>query len=165
MGTSQCGGSSVCYPTLCGVGSAVADRRREDVLMAVILVVEDEMIIGQVARLTIEDMGHKVLAASDADEAITILRSCAELDALLTDIRLKTAALGGYTVAEQGRKLWPQLRVVYASGSPLTDQVKVPFVEGAHFLQKPYSQEQLATAIDRLLTTAETSEWSTPLPT
>ncbi len=119
--------------------------------MAVILIVEDDVFIRQIAELMIEDWGHKQLSACDVDEALSFLRSPQHIDALFTDIRLKTAALGGYELAHEAIKLRPKLRVLYATGNSITDKMKALFVEGSNFLQKPYSEHQLQNAIDELL--------------
>jgi CheY-like chemotaxis protein len=47
--------------------------------MAVILVVEDDVFIRQVAEMMIQDWGHDILSASDADER---LYSCDPINAL-----------------------------------------------------------------------------------
>ena len=57
--------------------------------MAVILVVEDEVFTRQVAEMMIQDWGHDTLSASDAGEALLLLRSARHIDALFTDIYLK----------------------------------------------------------------------------
>jgi CheY-like chemotaxis protein len=120
--------------------------------MAVILIVEDDVFVRQIAELMIEDWGHKTLSASDIDEALAVLRSPQHVDALFTDIHLNTAVLGGYELAHQAIKLWPKLRVLYTTGNSITDKMKALFVEGAHFLPKPYTQHQLQNAVEKLLT-------------
>ncbi len=57
--------------------------------MAVILVVEDDVFIRQIAEMMIQDTGHDILSASDGDEALLFLRSAQQIDALFTDIYLK----------------------------------------------------------------------------
>ena len=79
------------------------------------------------------------------------LRSPQHIDALATDIRLNAASRGGYEVAEQAIRLRPNLRVLYMTGSLITEMVKDLFVEGALFLQKPYSQSQLENYLKELL--------------
>jgi len=120
--------------------------------MAVILIVEDDVFIRDDAEMMIQDWGHDTLRASDVDEALSVLRSPQHIDALFTDIYLKTAALGGYDLAHQAIKLWPKLRVLYTTGNSITDKMKALFVEGAHFLPKPYTQHQLQNAVEELLT-------------
>ena len=120
--------------------------------MAVILIVEDDVFVRQIAELMIEDLGHTTLSAFELGDALSVLRSPQHIDALFTDIRLKTADLGGCELARQAVKLWPTLRVLYTTGNSVTDRMKALFVEGAHFLPKPYTQDQLQNAVERLLT-------------
>ena len=122
------------------------------VLMAVILIVEEDVFIRDYAEMMIQDGDHHTLLASDVDEALSLLRSPQHIDALITDIRLKTAALGGYELAHQAIELRPKLRVLYTTGNSITDKMKALFVEGAHFLPKPYMQDQLQGAVERLPT-------------
>jgi CheY-like chemotaxis protein len=101
--------------------------------------------------MMIEDWGHNTLSASDVDEALSLLRSPQHIDALFTDIYLKTAVLGGCELAHQAIKLRPKLRVLYTTGNSITDKLKALFVEGAHFLGKPYEQHQLKNSVEELL--------------
>ena len=119
--------------------------------MAVILVVEDDVFIRQIAEMMIQDWGHNTLSASDADEGLSFLQSDRHIDALFTDIYLKTAVLGGCDLARQAIKLRPQLRVLYTTGNSVTEKLKALFVEGSRFLAKPYSDLQLQSAIGSLL--------------
>ena len=119
--------------------------------MAVILVVEDEVFTRQVAEMMIQDWGHDTLSASDADEALAFLRSARPIDALFTDIYLKNSILGGCELAHQAIKLRPKLRVLYTTGNSVTEKMKALFVEGTHFLGKPYTQQQLQDSVEDLL--------------
>ena len=120
--------------------------------MAVILIVEDDVFVRQIAELMIEDWGHNTLSASDVDEALSVLSSHQYIDALFTDIHLKTAVLGGCELAHRAIKSSPKLRVLYTTGNSITDKMKALFVEGAHFLSKPYTPDQLQGAVEKLLT-------------
>jgi CheY-like chemotaxis protein len=120
-------------------------------LMAVILVVEDEVFTRDVAVMMIEDCGHHALAASDVGEADSLLRSPQHIDALFTDIYLKTAVFGGFDIAREAIKLRPELHVLYTTGNSITDKMKALFVEGAHFLRKPYTPEQLQGSVENML--------------
>lgn len=119
--------------------------------MAVILVVEDEIFTLQMAGMMIEDWGHHALPASDVDEALSLLRSAQQIDALFTDINLKRAVLGGCELAHQAIKRRPKLRVLYATGNLVTDELKALFVEGARSLRKPYTLHQLQDSVGELL--------------
>jgi CheY-like chemotaxis protein len=119
--------------------------------MAVILIVEDNVFIREVAEMMIQSWGHQTLSASDEEEALSFLRSPQRIDALFTDVYLKTAVLGGCELARQAIKLRPKLRVLYTTGNFVTDKMKALFVEGTHFLRKPYTPNQLQDSVEGLL--------------
>jgi CheY-like chemotaxis protein len=119
--------------------------------MAVILVVEDEVFIREIAEMMIQDWGHDTLPASDAAEALSFLRSGQHIDALFTDIYLKDSILGGCELARQAIALRPELRVLYTTGNFVTDKMKALFVKGTQCLGKPYTQLQLQGCFAALL--------------
>jgi CheY-like chemotaxis protein len=120
-------------------------------LMAVILVVEDEVFTRQIAEMMIEDWGHDTLSASDAAEALALLRSGRHIDALFTDIYLKDSILGGCELAHQAIELRPRLRVLYTTGNFVTDKMRAMFIAGTKCLCKPYTQDQLQDSVEALL--------------
>lgn len=119
--------------------------------MAIVLVVEDDALICEVAIMMIEDLGHTTLSAGDVDEALGILRSAEPIDALFTDIYLKTAVMGGCDVAQFAVKVRPLLRVLYTTGNTVSEMMKTLLVVGTHVLPKPYTEFELRTSITRLL--------------
>ena len=119
--------------------------------MAVILIVEDDFIIRELAEMTIQEFGHQAFSAGDVDDALLLLRSPQHVDVLITDIRLRTAADGGFELARQAIKIQPKLHVLYITGHSITDKMKSLFVQGACSLQKPYTQYQLQRSIEKLL--------------
>ena len=120
-------------------------------MMAVILIVEDDFLIRELAEMTIQEFGHQTLSAGDVDDALLLLRSAQHVDVLIADISLRTAADGGFELARQAIKLRPKLRVLYTTGNSITDKMTALFVEGAQSLQKPYTQHQLQHSIEKLL--------------
>ena len=119
--------------------------------MAVILVVEDDVFIRQIAEMMMQDWGHEVLSAGDPDEALAILRSGQHIDALFTDIYLGNSVLGGCELAHQAIALRPDLRVLYTTGNLVTEKMKALFVAGTQFLRKPYTQYQLHDSVAAML--------------
>jgi CheY-like chemotaxis protein len=122
--------------------------------MAVILIVEDDVFMRDMMALMVADFGHSTLAAGDIDEALLLLNSPDHIDALITDIRLKKAPLGGFELAHQAVKLRPKLPVLYLTGNSMTDEMAASFVDGARFLQKPYSPSQLQHTVEKMLATS-----------
>ena len=119
--------------------------------MAVILIVEDEDLIREYAALMINDWGYATLSAGDVDMANALLHSAHRIDVLFTDIRLHKAVHGGFEIARKAVQLRPTLRVLYASGDVATSEITAMFVQGAHFLQKPYSCDKLQNSLGALL--------------
>lgn len=119
--------------------------------MAVILLVEDEIFIRESAEWVLEELGHNIISAGDVDGALIQLGTSQHIDALFVDIRLNAFVLGGYDIANQAVKSRPNLRVLYTSGTPFNAVMKTFFVEGAHFLQKPYRESQLQNSFEGLL--------------
>jgi DNA-binding NtrC family response regulator len=119
--------------------------------MATILIVDDEVFIRGVTEMMVQDLGHETLVASNVEEALALLQSPQPIDALFTDIRLKSNVLGGFELARQAVGLRPELRVLYTTGNSMTDKMNTMFVENAHFMQKPYTPGQLQTSMEKLL--------------
>ena len=122
--------------------------------MAVVLVVEDDVFIREIAEMMIQDWGHQTLSASDIDEALLLLRSPQQIDALFTDIYLKDAVLGGCDLAIQAIALRPGLRVLYTTGNTITEKMTALLIEGTQFLRKPFTTVELAERVRALLVRA-----------
>lgn len=101
-----------------------------------VLVVEDEMLIGEMVRSVLADDGFDVHVSADASDALRYLKSGATVDVLFTDIDLPGEMDGGM-LAHCARELKPNLPVVYVSGKEfgIRHTRKVP---GSLFLEKPY---------------------------
>jgi CheY-like chemotaxis protein len=125
--------------------------RQEELLMAVILIVEDDFFIRKIAEMTIQDWGHQTIAAGDVEEALFHLRSDQHIDALFTDIYLNTSVHGGCDLAHEATKLRPNLRVLYTTGNFINDKMKSLFVAGTQCLRKPYTDDQLQDCFRILL--------------
>src|SRR6202162_5453069 len=126
--------------------------RHRALIVAVVLIVEDDVFIREIAEMMIQDWGHQTLSASDVDEALAILRSPQPIDALFTDIYLKAAVLGGCDLALQAIALRPGLRVLYTTGNTITEKMKALLVERTHFLHKPYTETQLEESVKTMFT-------------
>ena len=119
--------------------------------MTTILIVEDDVFTRDIAEMMIQDWGYETLTAGDVEEGLLLMRSGRHIDALFTDIYLKKEVLGGCTLARQAVELRPELRVLYATANPVTAKLHALFVVGAHFLPKPYTEDQLGASVQNLL--------------
>jgi DNA-binding NtrC family response regulator len=107
--------------------------------MAVTLIVEDDAFIRDGAEMLIQDWDPRTLLAGDVDEALSLQRSLQHIDALFTDIYLKTAILGRCELAHQAIERRLKHSVLYTTGNSIADKMKAPFVEGAHLLYQRMS--------------------------
>jgi DNA-binding NtrC family response regulator len=102
----------------------------------IVLLVEDEPLLGELMTEALTDKGFAVVASTDAGGALRHLLSGAECDILFTDIDLGEG-MDGATLAQLVHEMRPALPIVYTSGRrSLHEFATVP---GAAFLPKPYS--------------------------
>ena len=90
---------------------------------AVVLVVEDEMMLRMRAVNMVEDAGYTPVEALDADEAIAILESRSDIALMCTDIQLP-GSMDGLGLAHTVHKRWPAIKIITVSGQlnpPSTD--------------------------------------------
>ena len=113
--------------------------------MAKILLVEDEMLVRELAFEDLGDAGYDVVTANDADAAMKILGDDTAFDLLFTDIKMPSA-MDGRELAVEAKQLIPGLKVIYASG--LADVG--PAGAGERYLAKPYRRETLFKLLDEL---------------
>ena len=111
--------------------------------MAKILLVEDEMLVRELALEDLTDAGHHVTAAGSGDEALTILNGDQSFEVLFTDVRMP-GTVNGWELAMQAKKLIPGLRVVYATG--LNDDTGQVGADD-RMLTKPYRKSDLLGAL------------------
>src|SRR5919198_717809 len=119
--------------------------------MAVILVVEDEEHLRLLAESMVAMAGHDALTAAGRDEARRPIQSRHRIDVLFVDIRLGPDNHLGLQLAQEAVVARPGLSVLYTTGAGITDRMRAMFVDRFHFLAKPYTANQLATALTELL--------------
>jgi CheY-like chemotaxis protein len=111
-----------------------------------ILVVEDEALIRMTAMDILDEAGYRVFAAANADEAMIVLESGAEIVAVLTDINMP-GAMDGLELSRVICQRWPQIGLIITSGRFLARAAQIP--AGAHFISKPYMPAQITDALRR----------------
>jgi CheY-like chemotaxis protein len=110
-----------------------------------ILVVEDELLIRLLVSDELRDAGYHVIEAASADEAVAILKSGADVNLILSDVRMP-GALDGLGLLAVVRESFPGIPVILTSGHLQAD---CAIEDGAaHFLPKPYRIELVLTMID-----------------
>lgn len=109
-----------------------------------VLLVEDEDGVREMTRACLELYGYRVIEAPHGAEALRIARLHAgSIDLLLTDVIMPF--LTGPELAEQIRKIFPGIKVLFMSG--YTDRVLADSWGPADFLQKPFTPKALSTKL------------------
>ena len=108
-----------------------------------VLLVEDELPVRHVLRQQLMAVGHTVLEAANAHEALELLEHVEEIELLVTDA-VMPGELDGRSLIARARALRPALPTVLVTGYAHDEG---PPVDGYVFLPKPCTQTQLAQAL------------------
>jgi DNA-binding NtrC family response regulator len=109
-----------------------------------ILVVEDEVLIRMAVADTIAEAGFTVCEAGNADQAIKMLESRADIRALFTDIDMP-GSMDGLKLAAAVRTRWPAIKIIVTSGHVKIRAEELP-VEGK-FFSKPYDAARIVSTL------------------
>jgi two-component system cell cycle sensor histidine kinase/response regulator CckA len=107
-----------------------------------ILVVDDQDVVRDVIKLTLEAAGYTVIAAATPKLAIELAREAESVDLLVTDIVMPE--MDAFELAERISAEIPGVRVLYTSG--YTDAA----AEGP-FIQKPFTPQELVAKVGDVL--------------
>ena len=112
-----------------------------------ILIVEDEPLLLMDAVDMVDEAGFEALEASNADQAIEILASRADIRIVLTDIDMP-GSMDGLKLAQYVRGRWPPIEIIIVSGHRTVPAEEMP--ERGLFFSKPYSHHAMTAAMRRL---------------
>jgi nitrogen-specific signal transduction histidine kinase/CheY-like chemotaxis protein len=116
-----------------------------------VLVVEDSEGVQDFACQALEDLGYRVLVASDGPEAMRILEDEPRIDLLFTDV-VMPKGMSGRQLADWALKLRPDLLVLFTSGYSHNANVHQGRLDAnVHVLGKPYTQRELAQKVSAAL--------------
>ncbi len=122
---------------------------------AVILLVEDDQLVRNVTVDMLRFLGYDPIAARNALEAIGLCRNPdVQIDLLITDVVMPD--MKGAELRDKVAEIRPDLPVLFTSG--YTPNVIVRhgvLLQNVHFLQKPFSVEDLSAKIRELLGRSE----------
>ena len=117
-------------------------------IRAVVLIVEDEMLLRMRAVDMVEDAGFTSVEAVDADEAIAILEARSDIHLVFTDVSMP-GSMDGIKLSHYIRNRWPPVKLIVASGKAIIDESHLPV--GARFFTKPYSDSTILDAMIGML--------------
>ena len=122
----------------------------------VILVVDDEAALLELAVETLENLGYNTITASNGEDALDRLQEHPEIQMLFSDV-VMPGRLNGYQLAEKACARYPSLSILltfgFTSKSAISDGQES---FKAHLLNKPYAQAEMAGRISQLLSGEKT---------
>ena len=116
-----------------------------------ILIVDDEPLIRMGLSDFLQDCGFKVLEASNAGEAVEMIKSSTvSIDLVITDVRMP-GDMDGFGLAQWVRANRPGLAVILCSGDAKKAEVARDFCADEPFFRKPYDLQMLVAKIRQTL--------------
>lgn len=154
-------------PDAVAMSSAAPDMQAPRGQGELILVVDDEEVIRDVVQKTLSAHGYRVITAGDGTEAIAqFSQNRGEIKAVLTDIMMPF--MDGVTLSRTLKKMDPTIQIIATSGmgSAKGRQDKAAALASLQintFLNKPYSANEILTAIGELLASDRSPQPSSEL--
>jgi CheY-like chemotaxis protein len=115
---------------------------------AVVLVVEDEMLLRMRAVDMVEDAGYTSVEAVDADEAVAILESRSDIALMFTDIQMP-GSMDGLKLAHAVRKRWPPIKIILVSGQLTPAIIDIP--ADSRFYGKPLGAREMIAEMQNMI--------------
>lgn len=116
-----------------------------------ILLVEDEPLVREIAKLSLESEGYSVLEAANEKEAKDAISAQGKtIQLLLTDVVMPNKS--GLQLADEIRNTHPELKVLFMSGYTDDAIVRYGVSHSTHaFIQKPFTPQGLAQKVREVL--------------
>ena len=146
-------------PRLHGAGDVEADAPASAALALgdqreVVLVVEDEPAVRQFSLDALAELGYQVLEADGAATALRLLEAHPEIVLLFTDIIMPD--VNGAKLAEQARRMRPDLKVLFTTGYTRNAVVHNGVLDaGVELIGKPFTLEALSAKLRAVLERAD----------
>ncbi|GFE70097.1 response regulator [Chroococcus sp. FPU101] len=118
-----------------------------------ILIVDDESLIREIAQSALEEHNYRTLTANDGIEAIALYAQYQhEIDVVLIDLMMPE--MDGITAIRALQKINPQLKFIVTSGLASSSKLNnITDLGVSTFLAKPYTETELLKALRSLFVT------------
>lgn len=119
----------------------------------IILLAEDELLVREAARMTLEDDNYTVLLADNGGEALEIfVDRYEEIDLVLLDVQMP--GMNGDDALEQMQFIDPDVKVIFVTGVIIDWQE----LGVAGIIQKPYGSEELLRRVREIFALPPTAD-------
>jgi CheY-like chemotaxis protein len=136
------------FPSTVAGASERGKRGKIDGDIAAVLVVEAEVLIRMNAVQMVEDAGYAALEASNAVDALKILKRRQDIRAVFADINMSSSG-SGLKLVHAIRRRWPPIHLIVTSG--LSAELELP--PGSRFIPKPYENSRVVGLLHELFDT------------
>lgn len=132
-------------------GTRNDDVRRPEKTGETILLVEDEPALLKMTNTMLDRLGYRVIPTNGGKAALEAAEDYpGTIDLLLTDVVMPE--MNGRDLAERLKALYPGIRQLFMSGYTAKVIASRGVIdEGTHFLQKPFTEKDLASRVRRVL--------------
>jgi two-component system, cell cycle sensor histidine kinase and response regulator CckA len=118
--------------------------------LGTILFVDDEPEVRSIARLSLEQLGYRLIEAEDGLKALGVFEERrGEIGLVITDVLMPN--LDGLGLSSRLNKLDPELPILLLSGHVLEEDLWAPGNARMRYLMKPYRLQDLHSAVMDLI--------------
>lgn len=114
-----------------------------------VLLVEDEDMVRAVGERALSRAGYTVVTASDGEEGLAAIANTGKFDVVVSDVVMP--GMDGPKMVRALRKLHPEMPILFMSGYAEEQLREEIDVDNMHFLPKPFSVQQIADTVTRIL--------------
>lgn len=117
----------------------------------IVLVVEDNPAVRDIAAAMIEEMGFETLVASSGPEGLEIIKSRDDLALVLSDV-IMAGGMNGPELAAKALKVRPELKILFMSGyAPGSVRQMQDLPDTIDLVNKPFTRNDLTEKVRRAL--------------
>ena len=114
-----------------------------------ILVIDDEETVRSLITETLEELGHRVMAAASGHEALELVK---QQDFALVFLDLKMPEMDGAELFRRIKTMKPKLPVTIITGYPGSDLMVQALAQGPFgVMNKPFGEADIVAAVDTFL--------------
>ncbi len=138
------------------VGEVTADTPLDSALLPFanagecVLIVEDDPAVRVLVSQVLSELGYAFVEAGDADNALPIIESSQRIDLMISDVGLP--GMNGRQLAEIGRQIRPELKVLFITGYAEHAAVRGGFLDpGMQLITKPFTFDLLTAKVREMI--------------
>ena len=118
---------------------------------SLVLVVEDNTSVRDVAAAMIEEMGYEVITASNGHEGLKAIEERKDIDLVLSDV-IMAGGMNGPELANRAIKIRPGLKILFMSGyAPGSVRQMQDLPDTIELVNKPFTRNDLTEKVRKAL--------------